>query len=123
VNVSRPGPGSPATLLTEASPVGAMQNTAPSTGCEVSRTGGSSTPFAISVLVPAMVLKPPVKKHGRLVAWQVPGAHSAFEVQPRCACGNVHVVMIGPVKHSPSPSTGAVSTQWGGGLVESSMHA
>src|SRR5262245_14343051 len=86
--VTRPGPGRPATLLTEDDPVGPMQKTAPSVGLETSPTGGSSMPSAMSVLVPFFPEKPPVRKHERLALLQVsaPPPQSASVTQPRCPC-------------------------------------
>src|ERR1051325_5828557 len=94
-----------------------MQNTAPRVGWEMSAIGGSSWPLATNVPVPTLpgAALVPVRKQSRLELSQLPAVppQSASVTQPRCACPDAteHAVVTGPCVHSPSPSTGAVSTQ------------
>ena len=83
--VVRPGPGRPDTEFTAAAPVGPTQKTAPSVGFEVSAIGASAIPTAVSVLVPFLPEKPPVKKQLRLAETQLPTPppQSASTLQPR----------------------------------------
>jgi hypothetical protein len=86
--VTRPGPGRPATPFTAEEPVGATQNTAAKVGIAVSFMGGSAIPTAIKVPVPILVpVKPPVRKHSRLVEMQlpIPPPQAALPVHPRWA--------------------------------------